>query len=181
MITNDHSDAVIIDRFFVEMSDGTFYGIDKWCIYDTDNLGTDLIAHTPISDNICGANTIYASFLGVDNHIPGGWAPKSQIGYFDMNQPDQYITDALWADGTTQTILQECSSNSATTTDPSQDPTIDPTADPTIDPTRDPTRDPTADPTSDPTRDPTADPSRDPTSDPTRDPTTDPTSDPIAS
>ena len=124
MIDNEHPYTIAAAKVRVNLTNGVFYGITSWCLYDFSNAGAhylDLITNT----TECGPNTVYATSIQVS------WfrsQPARQLMYFDIAKPNEYITKALWEDGT-DTII---SSNHC------EFPSIHPTNNPSTDPTSSP-------------------------------------------
>ena len=86
-ITIDNSDAIeeiAIDRIYVNLTNGTFYGIDGFCVIE--ELAGDVIVDVP--SNECESNYQRSTTVGVDNQ---------QIIYFDETRPNLYINNAVWA------------------------------------------------------------------------------------
>ena len=99
MIENDNSDSVWADRVYINLRNGTFYGIDGICIYPpyTNFVGDKYGEFLGNSDSLshCGANTIYSWIVGVD-YQDNDWGPPQQIIEFDTTRPNQYINNAVW-------------------------------------------------------------------------------------
>eukprot|EP01083_Nonionella_stella_P174348 604100_1 len=179
MIERDGSNAVMIDWITFETYSGIWYGIDGWCAYLQSDIDyyLDLDPSSDYYDWIeedpeCPLGYSHAHFC-VDND---SCAPAKQIFYFDVSTPNEYITDALWEDGTdVAPQIITCNPSNRATDSPSYDPSNRPSVSPTNDPSNGPTASPIA--TDDPSNGPTATPTE-PTHSPTDSPFAQPTSSP---
>ena len=100
-IENPSHDALFLDKVYITLSDGGFYGIDGICIYppDNNNVGNTIqnLTNNTNSINICGVNTIWSYRIALDNQC-SEFAPSKQMVLFDTTRPNQYINNAVWKD-----------------------------------------------------------------------------------
>eukprot|EP01083_Nonionella_stella_P174349 604101_1 len=164
MIERDGSNAVMIDWITFETYSGIWYGIDGWCAYLQSDIDyyLDLDPSSDYYDWIeedpeCPLGYSHAHFC-VDND---SCAPAKQIFYFDVSTPNEYITDAVWEDGTVVVPrIVSCNPSNGPTPSPT-DPSNRPTASPSYDPSNEPSASPnelTPSPTDNPFAQPTSSP-----------------------
>ena len=107
LIDNSASaDGVVIDKLFIKLLDGTYYGIDQFCIADASVTGPqydypswnagDYNSNCPSTTN---SDHLYVKILCIDNEA-SDCGPGKVMMEFDINSPNQYISNALFIDGT---------------------------------------------------------------------------------
>eukprot|EP01083_Nonionella_stella_P160298 523875_1 len=177
VVENNSDNGIILDRIKLMTASGTWYGIEAACItqQEIDAFSQLDPAPTVPSGMILNVSTCTSGFarqwICIDNE-PWDCGPYKQIFYFDTLRPNQYITDAYYADATH--IVAQFDSCEPTISPTFSPPTIPPTKSPTIVPTKSPIKLPTISPTILPTKSPTISPTKSPTKVPTISPTKSP-------
>eukprot|EP01083_Nonionella_stella_P160297 523868_1 len=163
VVENNSDNGIILDRIKLMTASGTWYGIEAACItqQEIDAFSQLDPAPTVPSGMILNVSTCTSGFarqwICIDNE-PWDCGPYKQIFYFDTLRPNQYITDAYYADATH--IVAQFDSCEPTISPTFSPPTIPPTKSPTIVPTKSPIKLPTISPTILPTKSPVISPSQ---------------------
>eukprot|EP01083_Nonionella_stella_P066373 174739_1 len=187
MIQRNGWNAVYIDWITFETYSGTWYGIDGYCAFDQADIDYYLDPSSDYRDWLqeepecplgynpsygytdwieeesgcpLGYSTTHLHFC-VDNDSCASCEPAKQILYFDVSTPNEYITDAVWEDGTVVVPrIVSCNPSNGPTPSPT-DPSNRPTASPSYDPSNEPSASPnelTPSPTDNPFAQPTSSP-----------------------
>eukprot|EP01084_Bolivina_argentea_P077730 141027_1 len=181
LIENSNADAVAITSARITTTSGMYYQWNSICI-ESGTVSYSTGKTCNFNCNGCSSNTmgIYGR-LCVDSDR-SDCAPSRQIVYFDTQYPNQSISNANWADGSSvYPIINTCqptASPTIPTINPSKDPTNFPSSSPT-NPTYNPSSNPSKFPTVNPTLFPTLSPTKLPTNIPTKMPSNIPTNAPI--
>eukprot|EP01083_Nonionella_stella_P064529 168250_1 len=141
VVENNSDNGIILDRIKLMTASGTWYGIEAACItqQQLDAL-SQLDPPPPISPVSTCASGFARQWICIDNE-PTDCGPYKQIFYFDTLRPNQYITDAYYADAT-HIVAQfdSCQPTiSPTLSPPTMPPSISPTTLPTMPPMVSPT------------------------------------------
>eukprot|EP01083_Nonionella_stella_P312415 1117277_1 len=141
VVENNSADSITLDRIKLMTASGTWYGIEAACITQQQmNALSQLDPPPPISPVSTCTSGFARQWICIDNE-PTDCGPYKQIFYFDTLRPNEYITDAYYADAT-HIVAQfdSCQPTiSPTLSPPTMPPSISPTTLPTMPPMVSPT------------------------------------------
>eukprot|EP01084_Bolivina_argentea_P162346 282544_1 len=144
----DNGNAVFIDGISFKTTSGLWYGVSQICrsTEQTDDyrLRNDVGVVCP------EGYPYHYDCIGVDAEEPKGFDPCTQLIYFDLTRPNEFLLNAIMVDGTDSDPYATVDTTCNPTDNPSPSPTnpsISPTKNPINNPTQSPTKTLTAFPT----------------------------------